>query len=139
MPKNLLIIITGLPGTGKTTLAKKLAKKFNLPLLCRDEIKEMLFDNLGWKDREWSKKIGKSSYAIFYFFIKFLLKINASFIIETNFDPKFANIKFNELTKKYNFSSLQIRCTTDKKILFERFKKGPDQPSAILVMLKETT
>lgn len=52
MSKISLIIITGLPGTGKTTLGRKLAEEFRLPFISKDDIKEFLFDNLGWKDRE---------------------------------------------------------------------------------------
>jgi len=33
MSKISLIIITGLPGTGKTTLGKKLAEEFRLPFI----------------------------------------------------------------------------------------------------------
>ncbi|WP_425432548.1 AAA family ATPase [Hydrococcus rivularis] len=45
--KMLLILISGLPCTGKTTLARKIAQKLQLPLVCRDDIKESLFDSLG--------------------------------------------------------------------------------------------
>lgn len=39
MKKSLLIIISGFSCTGKTTLAKKIAKRYSLPLISRDEIK----------------------------------------------------------------------------------------------------
>jgi shikimate kinase len=41
--ENLMIIVTGAPGAGKTTLSKNLAGKFNLPVINKDEIKELLF------------------------------------------------------------------------------------------------
>lgn len=118
-----LIIITGLPGTGKTTLGKKLAEEFNLPFICKDDIKELLFDNLGWEDRELSKKIGASSYDLLYYIMEQILSAKKSLIIETNFNPKFANQKFLELKEKYNFVPFQIRCIADGEILFDRFKK----------------
>lgn len=42
-----LIIINGLPGTGKTTIAKPLASKLGFPLIAKDGIKEFLFDTVG--------------------------------------------------------------------------------------------
>jgi adenylate kinase family enzyme len=64
----LMILISGLPCTGKTTLARKIAQKFRLPLISRDDIKESLFDSLGWHDREWSKQLGVASYQLLYYF-----------------------------------------------------------------------
>ena len=121
--KPTLIIITGLPGTGKTSLGKEIASNFNLPFISKDAFKEILFDVLGSKDREWSKKIGMASYDILYHITEENLKANKSLIIETNFDPSFANKKIHEFTKKYNFTPFQIRCITNGKILFQRFKE----------------
>lgn len=41
------VVVTGLPGSGKTTLAEPLAARLNLPLLAKDHIKELLADHLG--------------------------------------------------------------------------------------------
>lgn len=117
-----LIIITGFPGTGKTTLGKKISQEFHIPFICKDDFKEILFDVLGCKDRDWSKKIGMVSYDILYHITEENLKAHKSLIIETNFDPKFANKKFLEFKEKYDFLPFQIRCIANGEILFERFK-----------------
>jgi len=123
MSKPLLIIISGLPGTGKTTISKRIAKELSLPLINRDEIKEALFDTLGIKDREWSKKLGVASYKILYQIIDSFLQANRTIIIESNFKPEFDDKRFLDLQKIYKFESIQIICKTDGEILFERFKK----------------
>ena len=123
MSKTPIIIITGLPGTGKTTLGKKLAEEFNLPFICKDSLKELLFDSLGWHDREWSKKVGGASYDLVYFITESFLKVGKSLIVETNFNPKFANEQFKKLKEKYDFTPIQIRCIADGKILLDRFTK----------------
>lgn len=123
MSKTVLIIISGPPCTGKTTLGKKIVGEFHLPLISRDHIKESLFDSLGTKDREWSKKLGLASYKILYQTVDTLLQVEQSLILESNFKPEFDNERFLDLQKKYDLEIIQITCKTDGKILFERFKK----------------
>ena len=45
-----LVVVTGLPGSGKTTIAGPLAAELGWPLLGKDTIKEALFDALGTGD-----------------------------------------------------------------------------------------
>lgn len=53
-----LIIVAGMPGVGKTTLAKELSQKLNIPCLHKDSIKEKLYDSFGGNSLEDSKNIG---------------------------------------------------------------------------------
>jgi predicted kinase len=59
-----LVLVTGPPASGKTTLAQPLAHHLGLPLLGKDTIKEALFDTLGTGDRAWSRRLGAASYAV---------------------------------------------------------------------------
>jgi len=122
MKKTLLIIISGPPCTGKTTLGKKITKEFQLPFISKDDIKESLFDNLGWNDREQSKKFGVASYSLLYYFIESLLSVGVPFIVESNFKSEFDNEKFLNIKNKYDFEPFQIICKTNGEILFKRFK-----------------
>lgn len=45
-----LVLVTGAPGSGKTTLARYLAAALGLPLVSRDGLKEALWDALGGPD-----------------------------------------------------------------------------------------
>ncbi|WP_010291748.1 AAA family ATPase [Clostridium senegalense] len=68
MTGNVMIIITGAPATGKTTLSNELAKKYGLPKINKDEIKELLFKSLEVKDSKWTTELGIASFELTYFF-----------------------------------------------------------------------
>lgn len=120
--KPLLLVISGLPCTGKTTLGRQIAAEFRLPLISRDDIKESLFDTLGWKDREWSKKLGSASYGLLYYFIESQICRGRSIAVESNFQPKFDNHKFLNLKQKHEFELVQFHCKASDEVLFQRFK-----------------
>jgi predicted kinase len=61
-----LVLVTGPPASGKTTLAGPLAAALGLPLIGKDLIKEALFDVLGTGDRAWSRRLGKASFEVLY-------------------------------------------------------------------------
>ena len=116
-----ILIISGLPCTGKTTLGREFASKLNLPFISKDDIKESLFDSLGYEDREWSKKLDIATYSILYYYIEAQLKAGRSFIVESNFHPQFDTQAFKKLQKNYSIKSILIQCECEGQVLFERF------------------
>ena len=122
MSRPALILVTGLPGTGKTTLSKEISADFSSPLISKDSIKEIIFDEMGWEDRRWSQQVGQATYRIMDYVIESQLQAGNNLILESNFSAKFDNAKFQSWQKKYNFKAVQILCHADSKVLFERFK-----------------
>lgn len=118
-----LIIISGLPGTGKTTISKRIANEYQIPVLNRDGLKEVLFDSLGWSDREWSRKLGKASYALLYELMERLFQYQDRLIVESNFNAKFDLEPLQKIIGKYDLSTLQIVCHAEGEILWKRFQK----------------
>lgn len=123
MPNPLLILISGPPCSGKTTLGAWLASELELPLFHRDAFKELLFDSLGWDDLAWSQRLGGASYALLYHTAAALLRAGCSLIVESNFDPLLDLPRLRELAARYPFRPLQIRCMAEGPVLFERFKQ----------------
>jgi predicted kinase len=54
----LYVVVTGPPGSGKSTVAQELARALGLPLLAKDAIKETLFESLSVVDVEASRRLG---------------------------------------------------------------------------------
>jgi predicted kinase len=57
-----LVIVSGAPGSGKTTLATRLSQDLGLPMLDRDALKEALADAIGHPaDVDASARLGAGS------------------------------------------------------------------------------
>lgn len=135
MANNKLIIVTGLCATGKTTIARKVAEEVQLPLFCRDDFKEILFDTLGWEGREWSKKLGGASYDLLYYAMESVMRAGVSSVVESNFQSEFAKEKIRGFIEKYKCDVITINCVTDAAVRAQRFKdrneKGERHPGHV--------
>jgi predicted kinase len=120
--RELLIIVTGRPAAGKSTLAKWLSQELRLPLVGKDSIREELFDRLGWKDRKWAQELGKASVDMMFYFAHAELEVGHSIIMDNSFYPPVSNPRFQALKEQYHAESIQIVCDSDRETLFHRFK-----------------
>ena len=118
MKKPVLIIVNGLPGAGKTTLAKRLAQDMRLPVFSRDGIYETLFDALDCD----SDNLGAASFSLLYSIAGSVLAAGQSLIVEGFFGrPDLRTAEFARLQQQTDFEPLQILCKADGAVLLERF------------------
>lgn len=135
MNKPLLIIVTGLPASGKTNIGKYLAEQLGLPFIYKDGIKETLFDSLGWSDRTWSHKLGSATYDVLYYFLEATMKARMSLVIESNFHPETATPQLSSLIDKNGYEAVQVLCKADGEVLTKRYversKSGKRHPGHV--------
>lgn len=84
-PRRRIVLVSGAPGAGKSTLALPLAKELGLPLFSKDAIKESLMETLDGPtgDLAFSRRIGDAA-------IELLWQIARSLpaaILDANFKP----------------------------------------------------
>jgi predicted kinase len=82
-----LVVVSGAPGSGKTSLALPLAAELGFSLLSKDRIKEALHDGLGAPepvDLAWSRRLGAAAMELLW-----TLAADApAVVIEANFRPR---------------------------------------------------
>ena len=121
-----VVIVTGLPATGKTTIARRLSASLGWPMFAKDDFKELLFDAVGYSDREWSQTLGAASYGILGHIAEQELAAGRSFIIETNFPPESAKL-FADLASRYPVRYVQVLCHADGDVVMKRFASRSDR------------
>ena len=116
----MIIIICGLPGVGKTTVAKELAPLVNAVILSTDKIRKELFSRpmYGWRER-------RLIYDVMVLIAKYLDKAGINCILDATFTRELSRYEIKEkigLVGK-DFQIVECICPEDIVILRLRQRK----------------
>lgn len=117
-----VVLVTGHPATGKTTLASVLAKALRLPLIAKDAIKETLFVALDGSGAIPSNKVAVATWDLLYQQVEALVGAGVPLIVEGNFDPRFANAQWQKFSRQFSLRIIQIRCECEPDVLLARYR-----------------
>ncbi len=120
-----LIIVNGLPGSGKTTLATQLAAALSIPLFRKDAIKETLADSLiairpkEETSIEWSQQLGLAAAACLW---RLLADARGNAVIESPWLAHLRPIVAQELHLLGILTHDEIWCDVPLSVARKRFE-----------------
>ena len=117
--KPYLLIITGRPGSGKTTFSKKFGNEIFMPVISRDEIKEGYVHTFGKRHTELSEESNKIATEIFFNTLKGLIDNTVSIIAEAAFQHELWSYMLEPFMKIARIYLLI--CKTNDKLTLDRF------------------
>ena len=113
MPGVDFVIVSGPPGSGKTTLAQPLAAQLRLPFLGKDAIKEALMDALGVETVDDSRRIGGAAIAALFA----LARANGRAVLESNWSARLATGDLRSLGGVI----VEVFCDVDPAVSRQRY------------------
>ncbi len=124
MKAPLVVVVTGPPAAGKTTIARELAARLRLPLIAKDTIKEALFDALGTGDLAWSQRLGDATYLAMLAVAEESVAAGADLVLEANF-IRGGESRLAALPARF----VQVHCSAPLELLVERYASRSDIPA----------
>ena len=115
-----LIILAGMPATGKSTIAAHIQNHFGFPILEKDNIKEALFDTIGFEGYPAKRQLDEASNEILLRTISSMLKADNSLIVDNNFDEESAG-KLKVLLEEHPVNCVTVFLYGDPQVLYERY------------------
>nr|WP_308627517.1 AAA family ATPase [uncultured Eisenbergiella sp.] len=121
------ILVTGIPASGKSTMAGFLADTFGLPVISKDRIKELMYDTIGFRSREEKVRLGTAAMEIMYDTAEQLMKRRQPFVLENNFENA-SKVGLDAILDKYAYKAITVILTGDTKIIYQRFLERNNSP-----------
>jgi len=115
-----LLLIMGDLATGKSTFANILAKRYNTSVFCKDTIKEVLGDTIGFVNREENLKLSKATMELMLFMFSEFTKLEKGLILESNFHTTELE-RFHQIATENGYDVLTLVLRGDVEVLHKRY------------------
>lgn len=122
--KPLIILLVGLPGSGKSYFAKQFAQTFNVPLASADDIRQELFASPQFTSDENQIVSRVQNIMIGEF-----LKTKGSILVDGNCNSKQERLAAEKLAKDNSYELLVVWVQTSPDVAKSRAIKSADKPT----------
>ena len=116
-----LILVNGVPASGKSTVARAIARSTGWPLLTLDTVKEAFFAHLGTGDRDYNRMLGKASYQAMFALIGDWPE-GATAIIDAWFGFQPMEVLQQHLARAGDCRAAEIWCHAPPDVIGERYR-----------------
>jgi predicted kinase len=118
-PKPPLVIVSGAPASGKTTLSRLLADRLPLPLLAKDRLRQIFRDAFDANTREENRRLLNPGFVVFYELVAELLRSGVGVVAECNFHRGISEPELRPVAALG--STVIVHCQVDRALSVERF------------------
>lgn len=115
-----VIVLTGMPASGKSTICKHLVKAFGYPVIEKDKLKEHLFDQIGFNSYQEKRRLDYAANAVVIQVVEQLLLADGSVIVDNNFDQPSGKV-FSEMIAKYQPKCVTVFLKGDPEEMYRRY------------------
>lgn len=123
-----VIAVAGLPGSGKSYLAKLLSERLECILLSKDSFKEILFDSIGFHNRNEKTALNAAALETMFYVARQIVESGGNVILENNFE-KNAYPYFECLSQVPSVSVITVFVGGDKNAIYKRYIARDKDPS----------
>lgn len=120
MRENVCILVTGIPASGKSCFAEKLQQKLGIPVISKDQIKEILYDTVGFRSRAEKVALGNAALEVMYDMAARMMACNQLFILENNFESHSVP-GLVKILEDHHYRAVTVRLTGDYEKIYQRF------------------
>lgn len=115
-----IIVLAGMPASGKSTVAAQLGKAFGMPILEKDALKEAIFDTIGFQNYAEKRKTDHAANAVLLRCARALLDSGISVILDNNFDETSAGV-LDGMVREYGCKCVTVFLGGDTEAFYRRY------------------